>query len=411
MPTVSTFTAADAARPDDAERFFAAAMPTEAEEVWRYSRINDLDLARFAPVRDVASDTSTPAQPQAVLDAIGERAGLVLTRDGAIARTELDEGLASKGVSLGAVDPTQADVAAPDVDDLFVAMNAAFASEPIVVDVPAGVVIERPIVIVHWIDTDGGATFPRTIVRAGEQSQVTVIDYLASPAQTAALVVPVTEVRAGAAANVRHLSVQDVGAATWQLAYIRTSVERDAFLESTAVALGGDYARLRTDAKVLGQGATSNIRAVYFATGSQMHDFRTLQDHGAPRTTSDLLFKGAIGGDADSVYTGLIRVRPGARGTNAFQTNRNLVLTEGAHAESVPNLEIEENDVRCSHASAIGPVDPDQRYYLETRGVPTAVADRLIVLGFFDEIIGRTPIVGLRELLRQAVIAKLDAAL
>ena len=112
-----------------------------------------------------------------------------------------------------------------------------------------------------------------------------------------------------------------------------------------------------------------------------MHDFRTMQDHAAPRTTSDLLFKGAVGDTANSVYTGLIRVRPGAAGTNAFQTNRNLVLSEGAHADSVPNLEIEENDVKCSHASAVGPVDEDQQYYLESRGVPTDVAERLIVLG------------------------------
>ena len=134
---------------------------------------------------------------------------------------------------------------------------------------------------------------------------------------------------------------------------------------------------------------------------------RQLQDHDAPRTTSDLLFKGAVEDQAQSVYSGLIRVRKGARGTNAFQTNRNLVLSDGAHADSVPNLEIEENDVRCSHASAVGPIDEDQRYYLESRGVPPAVADRLIVLGFFDEILDRTPVPGLRELLRGAVAAKL----
>jgi Fe-S cluster assembly protein SufD len=138
-----------------------------------------------------------------------------------------------------------------------------------------------------------------------------------------------------------------------------------------------------------------------------MHDFRTIQDHAAPNTTSDLLFKGAVSDEARSVYSGLIRVRKEARGTNAFQTNRNLVLTEGAHADSVPNLEIEENDVRCSHASAVGPIDEDQRYYLESRGVPPEVADRLIVLGFFDEIVERSPVPGLRPVVREALAAKL----
>jgi Fe-S cluster assembly protein SufD len=193
----------------------------------------------------------------------------------------------------------------------------------------------------------------------------------------------------------------------WQLGYQASRVGRDATLSSAVVALGGDYARVRTDSRLAGQGGTSNLVAVYFGDGDQTHDFRTLQDHEGPKTTSDLLFKGAVEDRSHSVYTGLIRVRPGAAGTNAFQTNRNLVLSQGAHADSVPNLEIEDNDVRCSHASAVGPVDEDQRYYLEARGVPPEVADRLIVLGFFDEVIERTPVPGLRELLRRALADKL----
>ena len=404
MPAVSNFSAAVAARADDAERFLAAPMPTPGEEIWRYSRINELDLDRYTPASgDGAATGSLPEKVDAFVAQAGAHAALVVTSNGIVVTNELDDALSSKGVTVAAAEPQ----APPDVDDLFVLMNGAFATAPLVVDVPAGAVVEQPIVIVHWVDAPGLAVFPRTIVRVGEQAQVTVLDYIAT-ADVDALVVPVTEVHGSAAANVRHLSVQDVGPRVWQLAYTRTRAERDSFVESTAVALGGDYARLRSDAKVLGQGATSKLLAVYFGTGSQMHDFRTLQDHEAPRTTSDLLFKGAVADDSTSVYTGLIRVRPGAHGTNAFQTNRNLVLSEGAHAESVPNLEIEENDVRCSHASAIGPIDEDQRYYLETRGVPGPVADRLIVLGFFDEIIERSAVPALRPLLRQAIIEKLD---
>jgi Fe-S cluster assembly protein SufD len=139
-----------------------------------------------------------------------------------------------------------------------------------------------------------------------------------------------------------------------------------------------------------------------------MHDFRTIQDHDAPHTTSDLLFKGAVQDHAASVYTGLIKIREHARGTNAFQTNRNLTLSEGAWAESVPNLDIRTNDVKCSHASTVGPIDEDQRFYLESRGIRPEVAERLVVLGFFDEVLGQLPAVDLVADLRARVAAKLN---
>ncbi|HZN14211.1 MAG TPA: Fe-S cluster assembly protein SufD [Acidimicrobiales bacterium] len=407
MPTLTHFGADQAARPPDAERFAAAALPTEEEEVWRYSRIDDLDLDRYRPATGSGGAAGSPVAD--ILRTVGARSGTIVMTNGGVAESHLDEGLAAKGVRLEIADPAGADWAPPEVDDAFVTLNAAFAAQPVLLDVPAGVVVEQPIVVATWIDGDGTIVFPRLVVRAGEQSQVTVLEYAAS-ADIDALVIPVTELHVAPAANVRHVSVQDLGRRMWQLGYVTSRVERDGFLESAAVALGGDYARLRTDARVVGQGASSNLLAVYFGTGTQMHDFRTLQDHNAPRTTSDLLFKGAVGDESSSVYTGLIRVRPGASGTNAFQTNRNLVLSQGAHAESVPNLEIEENDVRCSHASAIGPVDEEQRYYLESRGIPTDVAERLIVLGFFDEIIDRTAIAALRPLLRDAVVTKLESA-
>ncbi|MBA3654611.1 MAG: Fe-S cluster assembly protein SufD [Actinobacteria bacterium] len=409
MPTLANFPLDNAARRSDAERFAASELPTSALEVWRYSRIDELDLTRYALPSDGVVSQPLTAAAEAVLAAAGDLAGLVVTENGRVVRCEVDDALAAKGVTLGPVEPGDTAAAPPAVDDPFVTLNAAFGAQPLVLTVPDGVVVERPIAVVHVVAGDGVVVFPHLVVVAGEQSQVTVMEHLSS-ADVDALVIPVTDFRVGPAANVRHLVVQDLGRRVWQLGYATSDVGRDGFLESAAVALGGDYARLRTDARVSGQGASSNLMAVYFGEGEQMHDFRTLQDHSAPRTTSDLLFKGAVGGEATSVYTGLIRVRPGASGTNAFQTNRNLVLTEGAHAESVPNLEIEENDVRCSHASAIGPVDEDQLYYLESRGVPTTVAERLIVLGFFDEILDRIAVPSLRALLRAAVGTKLEHA-
>ena len=173
------------------------------------------------------------------------------------------------------------------------------------------------------------------------------------------------------------------------------------------VALGGDYARVRTEARVSGAGASTRQVALYFAGGSQMHDFRTIQDHDAPHTTSDLLFKGAVQDHARSVYTGLIKIREHAGGSVAFQTNRNLTLSEGAWAESVPNLDIRTNDVKCSHASTVGPIDEEQRFYLESRGIEPSIAERLVVLGFFDEVLQQLPSGALADELRRRVAAKL----
>jgi Fe-S cluster assembly protein SufD len=207
---------------------------------------------------------------------------------------------------------------------------------------------------------------------------------------------------------VRYLAINELGSHTWMIGRQRAVGERDSNVVLASVSLGGDYARVRTDARAAGQGASTRQIALYFADGSQMHDFRTLQDHTGPKTTSDLLFKGAVKDTARSVYTGLIRIGREARGTAAFQTNRNLTLSEGAWAESVPNLEIETNDVRCSHASTVGPIDADQRFYLESRGVRPAAAERLIVLGFFDEVIEQLPVRALAPGLRAKVQAKLD---
>ncbi|MFN8026486.1 MAG: SufD family Fe-S cluster assembly protein [Acidimicrobiia bacterium] len=175
------------------------------------------------------------------------------------------------------------------------------------------------------------------------------------------------------------------------------------------VALGGHYAHACGMKRCFrGQGAESELTAVYFGDGHQMLDFRTLQDHAAPNTRSELLFKGAVEDEAQSVYSGLIRIRENAQKTVAQQTNRNLVLTEGAEAKSVPNLEIEADDVRCSHASAVGPIDEDQLYYLATRGVPPEEAERLVVLGFFDDVFDRLPVRSLVKPLRRSVIEKLE---
>jgi Fe-S cluster assembly protein SufD len=379
--------------------------------VWRFSRIAELDLERYQPPRAVAASEGIPDELESVVAAIGDRAGLIVVRDGTVVHVDLDPSLVARGVTLAdaaAAGDGMAEIGEPTGEvDVFGELNTAFATGLVSVRVPKGVVVDRPLVVAHWFGTDGGSSFPRTVVRAGEAAELTVVECQAS-ADVDGLVVPIVDLEVGDGATVRYLGVQQLGRRVWQIAHQTSAVGRDAHLQSANVVLGGDYARVRTDSRLDGQGGTSNLLAVYFGDGDQMHDFRTLQDHVGPKTTSDLLFKGAVAGHARGVYSGLIRVRRGAKGTNAFQTNRNLVLDEGAQAKSVPNLEIEENDVRCSHASAVGPVEEEQRYYLESRGVPPEAAERLIVLGFFDDIIERTPVSGLRPYLRAAVTAKLD---
>jgi Fe-S cluster assembly protein SufD len=203
--------------------------------------------------------------------------------------------------------------------------------------------------------------------------------------------VPVADLEVEDGARLAYANLQVLGAAATHVGLQRSSVGADGTLQSFTIGLGGAYARVRTDSELVGQGARSALLAAYLGIGAQVHDFRTTQDHHAPRTESELLFTGAVADTARSVYSGLIRIRRGERRVDARQTNHNLVLSEGAHADSVPNLDIDENDVRCSHASTVGPIDEDQRYYLESRGIEPAAAERLIVGGFFADMAARCP--------------------
>jgi Fe-S cluster assembly protein SufD len=323
---------------------------------------------------------------------------------------ELTDGLAAKGIRAGTATERHGDVVGAAFDrppDILVTLNDAFVAEPVVIDVPAGMTLAGPVVVVHLTEGEGVAAFPRLVVRAGADSEVSVLEIQASDGGRS-LVVPVTEILAGRAARVGHVTVQQLALPTWQLGAQVARVDAEATLRTTSIGFGGDYTRLRTDCRMVGRGATGELDAVYFGEGDQTLDFRTFQEHIAPDCTSNLLFKGAVGGRSRSVYTGMIRVGKQARGTNAFQTNRNVKLSDGAWAESVPNLVIENNDVRCSHASAVGPVDEEQRFYLESRGVPSDEAERLIVTGFFDEVLSRLSVPAVAPLLRGTIAAKFE---
>jgi Fe-S cluster assembly protein SufD len=408
-------------RDEATEVLTEAELPSTDEEIWRYSRIDDIDLGSFhVPVAPDGGQGATATNAIALdplAENLPERSASVVVWNGRVVDVRVDERWASKGLHVGTATDDHRDllgialggpVGVLDGEpELFVALHDASLVEPVVVDVPAGVELDAPVVVVHVTDGAGVMSSPRLVVRAGDDSSVSVVEVQVS-GNDRALVVPITEIVAGRAARVGHVTVQELGLATWQIGLQVSRVGAEATFRSTSVGFGGDYARLRTDCRLVGRGATGELDAVYFGEGDQTLDFRTFQEHIAPDCTSNLLFKGAVGGRSRSVYTGLIRVAKTASGTNAFQTNRNIKLSDHAWAESVPNLVIENNDVHCSHASAVGPIDEEQRFYLESRGVPTEVAERLIVGGFFGEVFGKLPVPDLVPVLARTVARKFE---
>jgi Fe-S cluster assembly protein SufD len=370
----------------------AVTLPTTEEEHWRYSRIAELDLDAWAVA-------PTPEGGSVPVPRVGDRSALAVIVDGRLVATEIEDDritIEAGGDSAG--------VRGERTDGID-ALHDGLVAEVVTITVPAGVVVEKPIIVVHSVEAEGGASAPHLVVRAGADSEVTIYDHQQS-GDVAALVLPQVELDVADAARVSYVNVQLWGARVWQLGRQSSRVGKEATFTSTTVALGGDYARLAVESTMTGKGGSGALRAVYFGDRHQMHDFRTLQDHVAPNTSSELLFKGALDDHARAVYTGLIHIGKEASGVNAFQTNRNVKLSEHAWAESVPNLEIENNDVRCSHASAVGPVDEEQRFYLESRGVQPDAADQLIVLGFLDEVLEDFAVRGAVPLVRAELLAK-----
>lgn len=353
-------------------------LPTAELEEWRYSRVGSIDLDRYRPASPTESGTSA-------CRAIGarweRRAATVWLVSGRVVAIEVDPALAARGL---VVEEGESDLGVAD-PDAFVELNAGLAT-PVTVSMPAGLVLDAPIVVAHVIDAEGVLAAPRLTVHAGDDSQATVIEWSAS-GPFDSLTLPVTTLRVGPSARLRHIGAQLLDRRTHQIGRFSAEVGQQATLLAAHAALGGSYSRMRFDVDLSGRGAASELEAVYLGDGDQMHDLRTFQHHSARDTRSVLAFKGAVAERAHAVYTALINIHETARGAQAEQSNRILKLSPDAWAESVPNLEINNNDVRCSHASTIGPIDADQRFYLEARGVPPRVADRLIVEGFFADVV------------------------
>lgn len=396
-----------------AATFATLLMPTERDESFRYGRIDELDLDSFSASK--SPGVADPSVALELLSAIGSAAVTIHTLDGVIASISSGDKVVPAGLSVSAlvdhhVAPEGFGELLAAVDESLSFLAEALCADAVVIEVAAGAVIAAPIVVVHEISEGAAesAVAPRSLVSVGRAAEATVVEFYSSSNSTH-LVVPVTEMYVADGAHLSYHAIQQLGGADFQLAYQLSRVARDGVLRSFSAALGGSYARLFTRSDLVGEAAESRLAATYFAKGSQVQDLRTHQEHAVGRTTSDLVFKGAVRDRARSVYSGMIHIAKGAKKSNAAQTNRNLVLSEGAHADSVPNLDIEENDVRCSHASAVGPIDAEQRFYLESRGLPPEVADRLILLGFFDDLFDGVPNPGCATYLREVFTAEIES--
>lgn len=379
-----------------------APFPSDSEEVWRYSRIGDVDVSEYRLAADPISEIDTIRLPA--------MAAVIDVRDGwitSVERIDVADAIVGPLVDHPEARSLFGSVQGGPTDSLRLHHDRSIG-DPVVVDVPARTMISDPIVIDVYSDVDAGLTAPHTIIRAGRGSSVTVLERRRS-GDRAQLVMPWVEIDAGPDARIAYQVVQQLGSNTISLEQHTSQADQQSHVVTAVAAFGGSYARTRADFTLGGRGASGDLLAAYFGDSDQMLDFRTFQHHVGPDTTSKLLFHGAVTGAAASVYTGLIRVAETAPGTNAFQTNRNLKLSDDAWAYSVPNLEIEQNQVSCSHASTIGEIDDDQRFYLESRGVPTEMAEQLLVSGFFADVIAQMPVDSVKAELQHIIDAALAA--
>ena len=361
--------------------------PTGVEEDWRYV---DFDLP-FAGLSQI-DEPGDPLPPGPFLASLTDTSGHVLIVDGQVVENS------SSGVSVTALrdlgHERDFSAVAPDHNKL-AAAHAAFATDAVFVDVVPGQTMSSPLVIEVQGVTPNAASFPHIAVTVGENAEARVLVVYRSADGAELLMVPEIDLRVSDGGRVRFLSVQSLDPAATNVVHQRMTLARDATGRMGEVGLGAKLGRLDLGVSLEGDGASSNMIGLYFGEGSQTLDYRMLINHSGRNTSSDVFLKGAVEDDAQSVFTGLLRIEKDARRTSTFETNRNLVLSENAKAHSVPNLEILCDDVICGHASSVGPLEDDHLYYLQSRGLSRDRAERLLIKGFFQEVIDRLPIEGL----------------
>ena len=401
----------------DAWRAFEAmAMPSPLEEEWRRTDVSDLDLdAALAPV----GPPPKARLPRDLLDRRG-LAGLLVQQGAAVVEHYLGPE-AAQGVlfvDLVSAAQTRSDLVEEHLHSLvlptewkLLALEAALWQGGALVYVPRGVEVTLP--LRYAAQATSGALFPHLLVVAEEESSVTVVqDSHSAAAAAQTLVSGVVEIVARPYARVRYLDVQRWGGGVFHFSTVRARLEHGAELTAGLVGLGGRLTKTRLEVALEGEGARAELLGLSFGEASQHFDYVTLQDHIAPRTTSDLLFKAALDDSASEVWNGTVRIQRGASASDANQTSRNLLLSERAKAAPIPVLEIEAYDIlRCSHGATAGPLDEEQRFYLESRGIAPAEAERLLVGAFFKEVLDRLPAPGFHARIEKAIGRRIESRL
>jgi len=387
-------------RAEPLERYRALPLPTTKDEHWRFT-----DLAGFDPDAWTANGATEIAVPPSMLEL--DAAGVVHVSEAGLEIVSAPAGIRFEPL------PEDHELLYSLVgwDEKFAAHNAALWTNGLLVHVPQGVELEGPLYVRIANAVEHGSVFWRLLVLADPESRFTLIEeYASSAPDLAGYTNAAVEIVVRQAAKVEYVSVQNLSRATWHFASHHARVERDAELDWVAGGFGSAKGKVRIQNDLAGPGATSRVTGAYFADGTQHLDYDTFQEHVAPSTTSDFAFKGALRDTARAVWRGMIRVEEGAQKTNAYQENRNLLLSKTAHADSIPGLEIMANDVRCTHGATLGQVDRDQLFYLMTRGLTRAEAERLIVRGFFQDVLDRVELEPVRDALASALEARIPQA-
>lgn len=397
------------------QRFLALPSPSRADEEWMRTDIRlfrldkfGLDCGHVPPAADARA-----AGLAGLLSHGVELGGRHVTVNSRAVAAELDPALAARGVIYGSLDALVSEPAAETlvrralyraVDgaaDKFAALHAGCWSGGVFLYVPPGVKVDTPLHMLSRIAGEG-IDLSRALVVLDEGAEATVLAETAG-GDAAALHCGAIELLVGRGARLRYVNLQNWGAGTWHFAHQKALVESDGQLQWTIGALGSRLAKVNQHVALVGERAAAQVNGVMFTEGRQHLSYHTLQHHSAPGCRSDLLYKGALQDDSRLVWRGMIKVDPGAQKTDGYQRNDNLMLSEHSRADSIPGLEIEADDVRCTHGSTAGRVDDSQVFYARCRGLTRKEAIRMIVAGFFQQVFDRITIESVREALGEAI--------
>jgi Fe-S cluster assembly protein SufD len=411
-----------ARRAEAVEAAKGLALPGPKTKGWEFTDLSKLDLSAYEPAEP--GDAAAIGAAEARLPAPEGSSGLTQV-DGTVHSDGPTEA-SGNGRPTGPVVMSLAEGAerypdlvgerlgtiAPAGDDPFVSINDAGWSGGALIYVPAGTRPDNPISLTAVQQADGRSLNWRTLIVLEEGAEAEVWErYVSAGPDTDALFNGVTELIVGPGASLRYVCGQDLSPKSWAFATQRAEVERDGSLEWVALGFGSARGKVRMETKLAGRGANARVTGAYAGAGRQHLDYDTTQEHAAEDTTSDLAFRGVLAGRSTAVWRGMITVDPGAQRTDAFQECRNLLLSSKAHADAIPGLQINADDVACTHAAAIAQVDPDQLFYLTSRGLPQDLASRLIVEGFLAELVERVPEGAMADALADALERRLGELL